>query len=99
MVPMRGAAGSALHLGGFSMAVATHCPYCAFQCAVHVHGDTAASASLTGDEGFPVNRGRMCVKGYTAAELLTHPERLLTPLVRDAAGALRPASWDEALRA
>ena len=81
------------------MAVATHCPYCAFQCAVHVHGDTAASASLSGDERFPVNQGRMCVKGYTAAELLTHPERLLTPLVRDAAGDLRPASWDEALRA
>lgn len=81
------------------MAVATHCPYCAFQCAVEVHGDTAAGASLSGDEHFPVNRGRMCVKGYTAAELLTHPERLLTPLVRDAAGELRPASWEEALRA
>jgi assimilatory nitrate reductase catalytic subunit len=47
---------------------------------------------------FPTNRGGLCQKGWTAAELLDHPDRLTTPLVRDAAtGELRPASWDEAL--
>ena len=47
---------------------------------------------------FPVNRGGLCQKGWSAAELLDHPERLTTPLIRDAKGrALRPASWDEAL--
>lgn len=80
------------------MAVATHCPYCAFQCALHVHGEDAARATLSGDTGFPVNRGRMCVKGFTAAEPLSHPDRLLTPLVRDAGGTLRPSTWPEALR-
>ncbi|GAB7039857.1 molybdopterin oxidoreductase family protein [Catenuloplanes niger JCM 9533] len=45
---------------------------------------------------FPTNRGGLCQKGWTAAELLDHPERLLTPLVRRD-GELTPATWDEAL--
>ncbi|MGH7879472.1 MAG: molybdopterin oxidoreductase family protein, partial [Candidatus Binataceae bacterium] len=47
---------------------------------------------------FPTNKGGLCQKGWTAGELLSHRERLTTPLVRDSrAGELRPASWDEAL--
>lgn len=47
---------------------------------------------------FPVNRGGLCQKGWSSTELLDHPERLKTPLVRDAKGRpLRAASWDEAL--
>jgi len=47
---------------------------------------------------FPVNRGGLCQKGWTAAELLNNPERLRSPLVRDSRSApLRPATWDDAL--
>ncbi|MGW4500476.1 molybdopterin oxidoreductase family protein [Micromonospora sp. NPDC004336] len=47
---------------------------------------------------FPTNRGGLCQKGWTAAELLDHPERLTSPLLRDpGTGELRPASWDAAL--
>lgn len=47
---------------------------------------------------FPTNRGGLCQKGWTAAELLDHPDRLTTPLVRDpATGELHPTSWDTAL--
>ncbi|MFI5840323.1 molybdopterin oxidoreductase family protein [Catenuloplanes sp. NPDC051500] len=45
---------------------------------------------------FPTNRGGLCQKGWTAADLLDHPERLKTPLVRRD-GVLTPASWDDAL--
>jgi assimilatory nitrate reductase catalytic subunit len=45
---------------------------------------------------FPTNRGGLCQKGWTSAELLNHPERLTRPLVRDG-DRLRPAGWDEAL--
>ncbi|KOX29400.1 nitrite reductase [Saccharothrix sp. NRRL B-16348] len=45
---------------------------------------------------FPTNRGGLCQKGWTSAELLTSPHRLTTPLVRRD-GELRPATWDEAL--
>jgi assimilatory nitrate reductase catalytic subunit len=47
---------------------------------------------------FPTNRGGLCHKGWTAAELLDHPRRLRTPLVRDVKGGpVRPATWAEAL--
>ncbi len=44
-----------------------------------------------------MNRGGLCVKGWTAAATLAHADRLREPLVRDTSGSLRPASWDEAL--
>ncbi|MET9844859.1 molybdopterin oxidoreductase family protein [Streptomyces ossamyceticus] len=48
--------------------------------------------------GFPVNRGALCGKGRSAADLLNPAVRLTTPLVRDRPGApLRPATWNEAL--
>jgi assimilatory nitrate reductase catalytic subunit len=46
---------------------------------------------------FPTNRGGLCQKGWTAAEVLTTPDRIATPLVRGADGRLAPASWEEAL--
>lgn len=55
------------------------------------------TVTVNGNPRFPVNEGGLCVKGWSAAALLTHPERLLTPLVRDSSGALVAASWDGAL--
>ncbi|HET8844099.1 MAG TPA: molybdopterin oxidoreductase family protein, partial [Ktedonobacteraceae bacterium] len=46
---------------------------------------------------FPVNQGALCIKGWTAGKTLVHPERLLTPLARNADGVLEPVTWDEAL--
>lgn len=76
--------------------VATHCPYCALQCGMTLReDDTGVSVH---PRQFPTNRGGLCQKGWTAAELLDHPERLTTPLLRDpTTGELRPASWDAAL--
>jgi assimilatory nitrate reductase catalytic subunit len=77
-------------------AVQTHCPYCALQCGMHVQSDGDGVRVFAAN--FPTNRGGMCQKGWSAAELLNSPERLQTPLVRDSKDApLRPASWEEAL--
>ena len=75
----------------------SHCFYCALQCGIELEG-SAESPALDGDAGFPVNEGALCIKGWTAASLLRHSERLTSPLVRDANGSLRPVGWDEALR-
>ena len=75
--------------------VATHCPYCALQCGMTLRGGGTGSVEVLARD-FPTNRGGLCQKGWTAAELLDHPERLTTPLVRQGSG-LRPATWDEAL--
>jgi assimilatory nitrate reductase catalytic subunit len=51
-----------------------------------------------GTRDFPTNRGGLCQKGWTAADLLTPDVRLTTPLMRAHRGApLAPASWDAAL--
>src|SRR5882672_621181 len=77
-------------------ATATHCPYCALQCGMNlVPGDRALTVA---PRDFPTNKGGLCPKGWTAAELLSHTERLTAPLMRDGKGAaLRPVSWDVAL--
>jgi assimilatory nitrate reductase catalytic subunit len=84
--------------GGPSGPVKTHCPYCAFQCGMTVTRQTAdQELTVQADAEFPVNRGQMCIKGFTSAALLDHPQRLRGPLLRGADGKLAPASWDEAL--
>jgi len=78
-------------LGG----TATHCPYCALQCGLRLKA--GARVEVEGDPAFVVNKGALCIKGWTAAELLSHRDRLLHPLVRDDRGELVRATWDQAL--
>lgn len=76
----------------------THCPYCALQCGMGLRVDGAAGPAVEVVErpAFPVNRGAMCGKGRTAAEVLRTGVRLSSPLVRRD-GILCAAEWDEAL--
>jgi len=82
--------------GALSRSTETHCPYCAMQCGMSLtEADGVWSVSA---RDFPTNRGGLCRKGWTAAQLLDSPERLQTPLIRDSKrGKLRAASWNEAL--
>ena len=57
----------------------------------------ADDAQIMGNDDFPVNKGALCIKGWTAASALNHRERLRSPLMRDADGMLAPVSWDEAM--
>ena len=78
----------------------THCPYCSLQCGItlDVSGDGSKTPVLAPQSDFPTNRGGLCAKGWAAADLLAHPERLTGPLVRDERGSsLRPVTWNEAL--
>jgi assimilatory nitrate reductase catalytic subunit len=77
---------------------ATHCPYCALQCAMTLTPTPGERlpVSVEGRE-FPTNRGGLCRKGWSSNELLAAPDRLTSPLVRGADGELHPATWGEAL--
>ncbi len=73
----------------------THCPYCALQCAMRL--EAAGDGGLeVAPRDFPTNRGGLCQKGWTSAEVLRAPDRVTHPWVRRG-GRLVPASWDEAL--
>jgi assimilatory nitrate reductase catalytic subunit len=74
----------------------THCPYCALQCGMRLVAEDGRMVVASRD--FPTNKGGLCRKGFTAAELLDARDRLTAPLVRaHKGGALLPVSWDEAL--
>lgn len=77
--------------------VPTHCPYCALQCAQTLTA-TPGDRLPVAVEGraFPTNRGGLCQKGWTSAEVLRAEDRLTVPLVREGEG-FREAGWDEAL--
>lgn len=80
--------------------VATHCPYCALQCAITLTR-TPDGVQLAPRDS-PTNRGGLCRKGWTAAELLSAGDRLTRPLRRVGTGddgepRWEPLSWDDAL--
>ncbi|MFJ6415656.1 molybdopterin oxidoreductase family protein [Paeniglutamicibacter sp. NPDC091659] len=76
----------------------THCPYCALQCGIALEPTPYAAepVKLSG-RNFETNGGALCRKGYSAARLLRHAERLDTPLLRRPDGGFAPIGWDEAL--
>ncbi|WP_217145303.1 molybdopterin oxidoreductase family protein [Streptomyces sp. AC627_RSS907] len=78
-------------------ATPTHCPYCALQCGMNLTPAADGSVEVSERADFPVNRGALCGKGRTAPAVLAAGVRLTSPLVRSGAGALVPATWDEAL--
>ncbi|MFJ8205077.1 molybdopterin oxidoreductase family protein [Micromonospora chalcea] len=93
---MTDGARTATRTGSGPAPAATHCPYCALQCGMVLRA--TGDGVEVGARDFPTNRGGLCQKGWTAADLLDHPDRLTTPLLRDRpSGELRPATWDEAL--
>jgi NADH-quinone oxidoreductase subunit G len=73
------------------------CEHCASGC--HLRTDTRRGAvlrRLAGDAPL-VNEEWNCDKGRWAFAYASQPDRLTTPLVRDADGVLRPASWQAAI--
>ena len=54
--------------------------------------------TLAAQGDFPTNRGGLCNKGWTAADLLAHPDRLTGPLVRDSRDEpFHHTDWEDAL--
>src|SRR5918993_5827206 len=84
---------------GTTRTTLTHCPYCSLQCGMSVTAGDRPPTLVPAD--FPTNRGGLCSKGWSAPELLDHPERLTRPLVRadpaDRTSPLVESTWDVAL--
>ena len=73
------------------------CEHCAAGCLQRTdHRRGAVTRRLAGNAP-EVNEEWNCDKGRWAFTYATEPDRLISPLVRDSAGVLRPASWSEAL--
>ncbi len=89
---------SMLDKGAAERAVATTCGYCGVGCSfkAEVKGDLVVRM-LPNKEGMP-NQGHACVKGRFAWGYASHPDRVLTPMVREKTGdPWREVSWEEAI--
>ncbi len=72
------------------------CRFCGVGCGVMVGAEDGVVKAVAGDELSPVNRGLLCIKGYSLPAVLYGEDRLLYPQIRTSNG-LRRATWDEAL--
>ncbi len=73
------------------------CPHdCPDTCAMHVTVEDGRATKVDGDPDHPITAGFLCGKVSNYLDRVYSADRLLRPLVR-AEGALRPATWDEAL--
>ncbi len=79
------------------MRVNTICPYCGVGCGLTVEVNNGVIEKITGWREHASSKGRLCIKGRYAQELVRHEERLRMPLIREK-GGLREASWSEALQ-
>jgi anaerobic selenocysteine-containing dehydrogenase len=75
------------------------CRMCHGGCGVLVHVTDGAITRITGDPDSPLNRGILCPKGMAGAEIVSHPERLTSPMKRlgeRGEGRWGRISWEQA---
>ena len=76
------------------------CPLCEATCGLELTLDDAGAVTrVRGDEQDVFSRGFLCPKALSLPQLHDDPDRLRTPLRRNAAGELEPCTWEEALAA
>ncbi|HEU5351267.1 MAG TPA: molybdopterin-dependent oxidoreductase, partial [Terracidiphilus sp.] len=82
--------------------VSTICTHCADGCKVTlgVRASTDGSEIIRADnrDKSGINNDFLCAKGRFGFDFVESPERLSTPLIRNASGKLEPATWEHALR-
>ncbi len=82
----------------FDSTVTTTCGYCGVGCRLEAHARDGRVAAISPALDGPANEGHTCLKGRFAHQFSRRRDRLVTPLIRDErGGALRDATWDEAV--
>lgn len=83
---------------GPTQEVASVCPYCGVGCQLGFRVRDNRIEEVVGRDG-PSNQGRLCVKGRFGFDYLTHPDRLMRPLIRIDGAAKDPADCLDPARA
>ena len=76
--------------------VRTTCPFCGVGCNFDLNVSADKVVGVTANYDTPVNQGSLCVKGRFHADMISSPDRITTPLIKED-GVFREAEWDEAL--
>jgi anaerobic selenocysteine-containing dehydrogenase len=72
------------------------CHLCEAMCGIEVRVDDDQITRIRANQDDVWSKGHLCPKGASLGRLHHDPDRLRTPLVRDADGVLQPASWEDA---
>jgi predicted molibdopterin-dependent oxidoreductase YjgC len=75
----------------------TPCPYCACGCSLTIGSKNGEIRRVFSDSERGPSDGNLCVKGRFGWDVVDHPERIKTPLLK-VNGAFQEVSWEEALR-
>jgi len=79
--------------------IKSSCWSCHGGCNVLLHVKDGVITRVAPDPDGPINKGRLCIKGISARELLYHPDRIRHPMKRAGKrgeGKWEQISWDEA---
>ena len=72
------------------------CRFCGVGCGVLVGLTKGRVAAVRGDPESPVNKGLLCIKGYSLPKILYGKDRCTTPLLRKDSKFVK-IGWDEAM--
>ncbi|WP_367401293.1 molybdopterin-dependent oxidoreductase [Paraconexibacter antarcticus] len=73
------------------------CTLCEAMCGLEIEHAGGEILGIRGDERNHFSKGHICPKGNALQDLHTDPQRIRTPLRRNAAGEFEPVDWDVAL--
>ena len=76
------------------------CSYGGYNCGILAHVQKGVMTRVEGNPDHPLNRGRLCAKGFAATQWVYNPRRLTHPMRRrgdKGSGRFEKISWDEAL--
>ena len=75
----------------------TTCTECPANCGLLVKVRDGNPIKLEGIPGHPISNGALCVRGQASLSRLYHPQRIKSPLLKNASGDFVPITWTEAL--
>lgn len=88
---------------GEQVHVRSMCSECAGGCGITVRVYEGRAVKIDGNPDFPLNEGRLCLKGQAGLQNLYDPERVREPMRREMRDGVRtdswvPIKWEEAQR-
>ncbi|WP_422770104.1 formate dehydrogenase subunit alpha [Plantactinospora sp. WMMC1484] len=89
---------SVVQLGMPTRSVVTTCAYCGVGCSFKAELRGAELVRMVPHKDGGANEGHSCVKGRFAFGYATHPDRVLTPMLRESVtDEWRPVDWETAI--
>ncbi|MSR05687.1 MAG: 4Fe-4S dicluster domain-containing protein [Gemmatimonadetes bacterium] len=84
---------------GIATYYATTCRECSAGCGLHVRVREGRAVKIEGNPENPINRGKLCARGQAGLQGLYNPDRVRTPMAKQANGTFAPIPWDAAIAA